>query len=156
MTDNEHSSAGADQSTAHTTMVLRQPPDDAAVPLGLPGRPAPAGDVVFGSGTLLITRGPGNPTRFLLDRETMGAGRHPDGEIVLDDISVSRYHAHIRWHNGEYWISDVGSLNGTYVNGVQVESLPLADGDEIKIGVFRLSFSCQRTLTSAVVAVQRA
>ncbi|WP_071289324.1 FHA domain-containing protein [Mycolicibacterium llatzerense] len=148
MTDNEHSPAAAGESTAHTTMVFRQPPDDAATPSGLPRHPAPAGEVMFGSGTLLIVRGPGNPTRYLLDRETMGAGRHPDSDIVLDDISVSRYHAHVRWHNGEYWIADVGSLNGTYVNGVQVESLPLADGDQIKIGVFRLSFACLRTPVS--------
>ena len=143
MTDNEHPPAEAEEATAHTTMVFRQPPDAAATP---PEHPAPAaGRMMFGSGTLVITRGPGNPTRFLLDRETMGAGRHPDSEIVLDDISVSRYHAHIRWHNNEYWIADVGSLNGTYVNGVQVESMPLADGDEINIGVFRLSFACGRT-----------
>lgn len=148
MTDNHHPPAAQD-ATARTTAVFRRPPDAAAEPSGLPGppaRPAPGADqVLFGSGTLLITRGPGNVVRFLLDRTIMGVGRHPDSEIFLDDVTVSRCHAQIRWLDNKYWIVDIGSLNGIAVNGVQVESQPLADGDEIKIGVFRLSFACQRT-----------
>ncbi|MHA7666198.1 FHA domain-containing protein [Mycolicibacterium sp. HS_4_1] len=147
MTDNEQAPAAQD-ATAGTTAVFRSQP----------GSPEPSeqsgpaqqqestvGVVVFGSGTLLTTRGPGNLTRYLLNRTTITAGRNPDSDIFLDDVTVSRAHAEIRWLDNEYRISDVGSLNGTYVNGVQAESQPLSDGDEIRIGVFRLSFACRRT-----------
>lgn len=96
-----------------------------------------------GSGVLVITRGPGPGGRFLLADDVVAAGRHPDSAVFLDDITVSRHHAEIRWLEGEYWIVDVGSLNGTYVNGVQVPFLPLTSGDEIQIGKFRLSFTCR-------------
>jgi pSer/pThr/pTyr-binding forkhead associated (FHA) protein len=71
------------------------------------------------------------------------AGRHPDSTVYLDDATVSRYHAEFRWLDDEYWLIDTGSLNGTYVNGELVQSLPLADADEIQIGKFRLTFTCQ-------------
>ncbi len=96
-----------------------------------------------GSGVLVITRGPGAAGRFLLVDDVVAAGRHPDSAVCLDDITVSRNHAEIRWLDDEYWIVDSGSLNGTYVNGAQVQSLPLTNGDEIQIGKFRLSFSCR-------------
>lgn len=96
-----------------------------------------------GSGVLQITRGPGAAGRFLLADDVVDAGRHPDSAVCLDDITVSRNHAEIRWLDDEYWIVDTGSLNGTYVNGAQVQSLPLNNGDEIQIGKFRLTFTCQ-------------
>ena len=96
-----------------------------------------------GSGVLAITGGPGAGGQFLLADDIVAAGRHPDSAVFLDDITVSRHHAEIRWLDGEYWIVDVGSLNGTSVNGVQVPSLPLTSGDEIQIGKFRLSFICR-------------
>ena len=100
-------------------------------------------DVRPGSGVLVITRGPGPGGQFLLADDVVAAGRHPDSAVFLDDVTVSRQHAEIRWLDGEYWIVDVGSLNGTSVNGVQVASLPLTSGDEIQIGKFRLSFTCR-------------
>ncbi|KAB7758043.1 MULTISPECIES: FHA domain-containing protein [Mycobacteriaceae] len=96
-----------------------------------------------GSGVLVISRGPGSAGRFLLADDVVAAGRHPDSAVFLDDITVSRNHAEIRWLDDEYWIVDTGSLNGTYVNGTQVQSLPLTSGDEIQIGKFRLTFTCQ-------------
>lgn len=96
-----------------------------------------------GTGVLVITRGPGAAARFLLTGGAVAAGRHPDSGVFLDDITVSRHHAEIRWLDDEYWIIDAGSLNGTYVNGTQVQSLPLTSGDEIEIGKFRLTFTCQ-------------
>ncbi len=96
-----------------------------------------------GSGVLVITRGPGTGGRFLLTDAVVATGRHPDSTVFLDDITVSRHHAQIRWLDGEYWIFDAGSLNGTYVNGTQIQSLPLTSGDEIEIGKFRLTFTCQ-------------
>ncbi|MGX9671955.1 FHA domain-containing protein [Mycobacterium sp. HM-7] len=103
-----------------------------------------ASEVRPGSGVLVITRGPGAAGRFLLADDVVAAGRHPDSAVFLDDITVSRNHAEIRWLDDEYWIIDAGSLNGTYVNGIQVQSLPLTSGDEIQIGKFRLTFTCQQ------------
>ncbi len=96
-----------------------------------------------GSGVLVINRGPGPGGQFLLADDVVAAGRHPDSAVFLDDITVSRHHAEIRWLDDEYWIIDAGSLNGTYVNGTPVQALPLTSGDEIQIGKFRLGFTCR-------------
>ncbi|TDK91857.1 FHA domain-containing protein [Mycolicibacterium mucogenicum] len=102
-----------------------------------------ASEVRPGSGVLVINRGPGPGGQFLLADEVVAAGRHPDSAVFLDDITVSRHHAEIRWLDDEYWIIDAGSLNGTYVNGTPVQALPLTSGDEIQIGKFRLGFTCR-------------
>ena len=91
----------------------------------------------------MINRGPGPGGQFLLADDVVAAGRHPDSAVFLDDITVSRHHAEIRWLDDEYWIIDAGSLNGTYVNGTPVQALPLTSGDEIQIGKFRLGFTCR-------------
>lgn len=102
-----------------------------------------ASEVRPGSGVLVINRGPGPGGQFLLADDVVAAGRHPDSAVFLDDITVSRHHAEIRWLDDEYWIIDAGSLNGTYVNGTPVQALPLTSGDEIQIGKFRLTFACR-------------
>ena len=93
-----------------------------------------------GSALLVVTRGPSAGARFLLDRDFAWAGRHPDSDILLDDITVSRRHAEFRRENGEFRIIDAGSLNGTYVNRQPVDSAVLTNHDEIRIGKFRLVF----------------
>jgi pSer/pThr/pTyr-binding forkhead associated (FHA) protein len=65
-------------------------------------------------------------------------GRHPDSDIRLEDVTVSRRHAQLRIADGSYTVADLGSLNGTYVNQERIESVALEDGDEIQIGKFRL------------------
>jgi pSer/pThr/pTyr-binding forkhead associated (FHA) protein len=92
-----------------------------------------------GSALLVVERGPNAGSRFLLDR-TACAGRHPDSDIFLDDVTVSRRHAEFRLENGEFRIIDIGSLNGTHVNRRPVDSAVLANGDEIQLGKFRLVF----------------
>jgi pSer/pThr/pTyr-binding forkhead associated (FHA) protein len=67
-------------------------------------------------------------------------GRHPDSDIFLDDVTVSRKHAEIRRGDDGFGLHDVGSLNGTYVNRERVEEAPLASGDEIQVGKFKLVF----------------
>ena len=84
--------------------------------------------------------GNGLSRRFLLDRDTTSAGRHPDSDIFLDDVTVSRRHAEFRREGGEFVVIDVGSLNGTYVNREPVDTAVLANGDEVQIGKFRLVF----------------
>jgi pSer/pThr/pTyr-binding forkhead associated (FHA) protein len=93
-----------------------------------------------GSALLVVKRGPNAGSRFLLDRDTTSAGRHPDSDIFLDDVTVSRRHAEFRREGGEFVVIDVGSLNGTYVNREPVDQAVLANGDEVQIGKFRLVF----------------
>ena len=93
-----------------------------------------------GSALLVVKRGPNAGSRFLLDRPTTSAGRHPDSDIFLDDVTVSRRHAEFRKDDDEFQVVDVGSLNGTYVNREPVDSAVLSNGDEVQIGKFRLVF----------------
>ena len=93
-----------------------------------------------GQALLVVKRGPNAGARFLLDRPTTTAGRHPEADIFLDDVTVSRRHAEFRVNEGEFEVVDVGSLNGTYVNREPRNSQVLHVGDEIQIGKFRLVF----------------
>ena len=93
-----------------------------------------------GSALLVVKRGPNAGSRFLLDQDVTTAGRHPDSDIFLDDVTVSRRHAEFRREGGEFVVIDVGSLNGTYVNREPVDQAVLAGGDEVQIGKFRLVF----------------
>lgn len=91
-----------------------------------------------GTALLVSARGPNEGARYLLDRESISVGRHPDSDIFLDDITVSRRHAEFRREDERYAVHDAGSLNGTYVNGERVEKHPLSTGDEIQVGKFKL------------------
>ena len=93
-----------------------------------------------GSALLVVRRGPNAGSRFLLDTDVTTAGRHPESDIFLDDVTVSRRHAEFRREGGIFTVRDVGSLNGTYVNRERVESASLANADEVQIGKFRLMF----------------
>ncbi len=91
-------------------------------------------------GTLMVRSGPQAGQRFVLDASLTKLGRHPDSEISLDDISVSRRHAEIERQSTEYVLRDVGSMNGTYVNQKRVDGVVLQQGDEILVGRVRLIF----------------
>jgi pSer/pThr/pTyr-binding forkhead associated (FHA) protein len=89
----------------------------------------------------VVKRGPNAGSRFLLDQAITTAGRHPNSDIFLDDVTVGRRHAQFfRCVNAEFRVIDVGSLNGTYVNREPVDSAVLANGDEVQIGKFLLMF----------------
>jgi pSer/pThr/pTyr-binding forkhead associated (FHA) protein len=92
------------------------------------------------SALLVVKRGPNAGSRFRLDQPVTSAGRDPTSDIFLDDVTVSRHHAEFRRDKGEIRVVDIGSLNGTYVNREAVDSLVLANGDEIQMGKFRLVF----------------
>ena len=146
MTDKDQNSGidqNSDEVTVETTSVFRadflneleapaSPSGDSAVS-GVEGLPV-------GSALLVVKRGPNAGSRFLLDQPTTSAGRHPDSDIFLDDVTVSRRHAEFRLDGNEFQGVDVGSLNGTYVNREPVDSAVLANGDEVQIGKFRLVF----------------
>ena len=93
-----------------------------------------------GHALLVVQRGPGAGSRFLLDADVVNAGRHPDSEIFLDDVTVSRRHAEFNREGDAFTVSDVGSLNGTYVNRDRIDRVQLKDGDEVQIGKYRLVF----------------
>jgi pSer/pThr/pTyr-binding forkhead associated (FHA) protein len=96
--------------------------------------------VPTGYAVLVVRRGPTAGSRFLLGRTVTSAGRHPDSDICLDHVTVSRRHAEFRLQRGAFHLVDVGSLNGTYVNREPIDSIVLANGDEIQMGKFRLVF----------------
>lgn len=103
---------------------------DAAAVDALPG----------GHALLVVQKGPGAGSRFLLDTDEVSAGRHPDSEIFLDDVTVSRRHAVFHREAEDFTVSDAGSLNGTYVNRDRIDRVLLKDGDEVQIGKYRLVF----------------
>jgi pSer/pThr/pTyr-binding forkhead associated (FHA) protein len=97
--------------------------------------------VPHGTGVLVVTRGPNVGARYLLGDEVVRAGRHPESDIFLDDITVSRRHLEITPSgDGTYSLRDLGSLNGTYVNRERIDEAKLAPGDEVQIGKFKLVY----------------
>ena len=133
------SSCGAPLPTeASDTTVILQPVDGEAVEddAGVHIVAVPQG-----SGVLVVKRGPASGSRFFLNQEVTRAGRHPESDIFLDDITVSRRHAEVvRKDDGTVVIRDVGSLNGTYVNRERIEEVALSGGDEVQIGKFKLVY----------------
>jgi hypothetical protein len=93
-----------------------------------------------GTALLVVRRGPNAGSRFLLDADLTSVGRHPESDIFLDDVTVSRRHAEFRREGTTFHVGDVGSLNGTYLNRERIDSAELASGDEVQIGKFRLVF----------------
>lgn len=93
-----------------------------------------------GSALLVAHSGPNAGARFLLDSDVTSAGRHPDADIFLDDVTVSRRHVEFRRTARSFEVVDTGSLNGTYVNHDRVDSVELRSGSEVQIGKFRLTF----------------
>jgi pSer/pThr/pTyr-binding forkhead associated (FHA) protein len=93
-----------------------------------------------GSALLVVRRGPNSGSRFLLDSDVTTAGRHPESDIFLDDVTVSRRHAEFQRDGATFAVCDVGSLNGTYVNRERIDRMALAGGDEVQIGKYRLVF----------------
>ncbi len=100
----------------------------------------PFGEIRKGVGVLIVRSGAQAGERFELASDLTRLGRHPDSEISLDDITVSRRHAEVQRVAEGYFVADSGSLNGTYVNQERVERAQLRHGDELQIGKFRLVF----------------
>jgi pSer/pThr/pTyr-binding forkhead associated (FHA) protein len=91
-------------------------------------------------GVLVVKRGQNVGSRFSLTSPVTTAGRHPESDIFLDDVTVSRRHAEIVATAEGFAVRDVGSLNGTYLNRERIDEAPLANGDELQIGKFKLVF----------------
>ncbi|MDZ4180348.1 MAG: FHA domain-containing protein [Coriobacteriia bacterium] len=89
---------------------------------------------------LVVRKGPEIGERFVLERPRLTIGRDPAADIFLNDVTVSRSHAVVELIGAEVSISDVGSLNGTYVNGVSVDKAILTGGDIVQVGLFQMVF----------------
>jgi pSer/pThr/pTyr-binding forkhead associated (FHA) protein len=132
------------ESPSETTSTISLPPTsdtDLGSGGGLSADDAAALDALPpGSALLVVQRGPSAGSRFLLDTDEVSAGRHPDSDIFLDDVTVSRRHAVFRRTEEGFTVSDVGSLNGTYVNRDRIDDVLLSSRDEVQIGKFRLVY----------------
>lgn len=141
--ENGASSHASNDTTAHFT-------DDfvaqlAAMEAGIsPDEQEAIAALPSGSALLVVRRGPNVGARFLLDADSTVAGRHPDADIFLDDVTVSRRHADFTRVGNIFQVHDLGSLNGTYFDGVRIESALLRDGAEVQVGKFRLTFYASR------------
>lgn len=93
-----------------------------------------------GSALLVVRRGPNAGSRFVINADVTTVGRHPDSDIFLDDVTVSRRHAEFVRDGETISVRDVGSLNGTYVDRERIDTANLASGDEVQIGKYRLVF----------------
>lgn len=92
------------------------------------------------SALLIVRQGPNVGARFLLDSDVVTVGRHPNADIFLDDVTVSRRHTEFRRTPAGYDVVDLGSLNGTYLDGVRIDHSTLHDGAEVQIGKYRLTY----------------
>ena len=102
------------------------------------------GALPAGSALLIVRRGPNTGARFLLDADITTVGRHPDADIFLDDVTVSRRHSEFLRNGSTFQIKDLGSLNGTYLRGERIDVARLEDGSEVQVGKFRLTFYASR------------
>lgn len=94
-----------------------------------------------GAALLVVRRGPDLGARFLLDAESTIAGRHPETDIFLDDVTVSRKHAEFVRQGTTFHVRDLGSLNGTFVGGKRIDGdVVLEDGIEVQVGKFKFTF----------------
>lgn len=118
---------------AQTTVSYPPPSDESVEP--------DAAERATAGAALVVRCGGGRAGEYYaLGAERVTLGRHPEAHIFLDDVTVSRHHAVVEREGDQYVISDEGSLNGTYVNRRRAERAVLADGDEIQIGKYKLTF----------------
>lgn len=117
---------------------LPGPSDNASIRLG----------DVHGHGVLVIRSGDLSGSRFTLSKDVTKIGRHPESDILLDDITVSRRHAEIVKTNNSLIVRDLGSLNGSYINQNRVDEFALVHGDELQIGKYRMVFFSKSDILS--------
>jgi pSer/pThr/pTyr-binding forkhead associated (FHA) protein len=137
---------------ALTTSASAPAPGEATTTISLTGLDTPddaqddlSADLLLeslpiGNALLVVQRGPNAGSRFLLDKDLTTVGRHPDSDIFLDDVTVSRRHAEFSRAGDGFVVRDVGSLNGTYLNRERIETTAVHSGDEVQVGKFRLLF----------------
>jgi hypothetical protein len=91
---------------------------------------------------LLLRNGPLAGQGFTLHQDMTTIGRTAGNDLILPDPTVSRYHARLAFHNGQWFLEDLKSSNGTFVNGVRINRpAPLMDGDELRMGDELMGFA---------------
>jgi hypothetical protein len=126
-----------------TRLVKEPAPVDATMTFTPEDAEPETGTAVEGvQGPALVVRSGGGRVgeEFRPQGDETTIGRSPDCGIFLDDVTVSRRHAVLAERDGRFWIEDLGSLNGTFLNRRRIESAPLGDGDEVQIGKYRMTF----------------
>jgi pSer/pThr/pTyr-binding forkhead associated (FHA) protein len=109
---------------------------------------------IGGKGPALVVRAGGGragESFFPSDERTL-IGRSPECDVFLDDVTVSRKHAEFVRHRTAFEVRDLNSLNGTYFDGVRIDTALLSDGAEVQIGKYRLTFYASRRDLSAAGA----
>jgi hypothetical protein len=134
------SSCGAVLTTPGTETTVTLHPFDSRGDVGDEELSVTLPDRAEGSGLLVVERGPNAGARYILDSDVTRVGRHPESDIFLDDITVSRRHAEFHRSPEGDDVRDVGSLNGTYVNRERIEKVLLKSGDVVQIGKFKLVY----------------
>lgn len=123
------------QGSGDSTQIFRMPSTDQTIPDLMAEKPAKA--------TLTIVKGPHVGETFELDQPVLTLGRDPNNSVFLNDMTVSRKHAQLNLENvasGYATIEDLGSLNGTWVDGAIVSKARIKDGSTIQVGTFRMVF----------------
>ncbi len=135
--------SGSDLACPECGRELDTDPTVAYVPVHSPQDPALTPDEAAAVGgihgfALVVERGPRAGMTYLLSDGATTVGRHPDSDIFLDDITVSRQHCRFLVQTTGLSVEDSGSTNGTYVNGARVDRAVLTPGDEVLVGRFHL------------------
>ncbi|MDP4715748.1 MAG: FHA domain-containing protein [Candidatus Nanopelagicales bacterium] len=128
---------GAEVVTDVTSVGLGGPASTGSLPAVGSGLAAGVG---AGEAVLVVRRGMNEGVSYLLTGDVVTAGREPDSDLFLDDVTVSRRHADMRRMADGWLLRDVGSLNGTYVNRQRIEEVALVAGDEVQIGKYRFVY----------------
>ena len=90
--------------------------------------------------SLRIVEGVGRGTRFQIGRQRVGIGRSSENTVRIEDSEASRFHAAIQWQDAGFALTDLGSANGTLLNGVRVETAAIVDGDQLQVASTLLAF----------------
>ena len=125
--------AAAPEETTLTLAAVSHADEEDEFQRHLDGLPA-------GVGLLVVRSGSDAGASFRIDGDRTSIGRHPDSDVFLDDVTVSRRHVLLERSGGGFVVRDAGSLNGTYVNRRRVDEARLDSGDELQVGRYRLTF----------------
>lgn len=141
MTEHSKKQQPTPERASETTSIALPPANPGPLEANLSEQDIAAISALPKNSALLIAHtGANQGARFLLDQEETTVGRHPEADIFLDDVTVSRRHVKINRHEGGFQVEDLGSLNGTYVNHDRVDRYTLTTSDEVQVGKFRLTF----------------
>ena len=120
------------QPPSSDTRVFQAPSPPAPPPAPRAPPPVPA--------YLIVHRDGGPPLRFDLGAPLISIGRGAENDLILDDAQVSRHHCQLKLQQGAYSLTDMGSTNGSYVNGQRISEIALGPGDIIELGGTRIEF----------------